>query len=221
MMIDDIQIEVHRKKIKNMHLYVKPGGRVTISVPISMDDEKIERFVSSKAEWIRKHVSRLRERCEENGIHAHGETLCVLGKDHRIRMVRGKKNSIVLCGEEAIFTVCNDNTEQRERFVREWYRNILKEHVSYLLPKWESATGLKASGWQTKYMRTRWGSCNMRTKKIWLNVQLAKKPLHCLECVILHELVHLTEPTHNERFKSLMDGYMPEWRDIRRSMNRS
>lgn len=126
----------------------------------------------------------------------------------------------MLSGDKAVLTVRKESTaEQRESFIREWYRELLKSEVARLLPKWEKITSLKATSWQTKYMTTRWGTCNTKTGKIWVNLQLAKKTPECLEYIILHELVHLVEKKHNERFVLLMDRYMPMWREINVTLN--
>lgn len=131
-----------------------------------------------------------------------------------------KGNSLILDGDKAILTVREGSTvEQRERYINEWYRGILKAEVEQLLPKWSKITGLCPDSWQTKNMTTRWGTCNVKTKKIWLNLQLAKKPIDCLEYVILHELAHLKVKNHNEQFVAIMDQYMPYWREIRKKLN--
>lgn len=142
------------------------------------------------------------------------------GKQYYLQTEYGKKNSIVLSSDKAVLTVRKESTvEQRENFVREWYRELLKTEIARLLPKWEKITGLKAESWQTKYMTTRWGTCNTKTGKLWFNLQLAKKSPECLEYIILHELVHLVEKKHNERFVSLMDKYMPMWREVKTTLN--
>ena len=205
-----------------MHLYVKPpNGNVVVSAPLTMSDEAIERFVRTKASWIKKQVAKFDNQPRQSEReYVSGETLFVWGKRHYLQTEYGNKNSLVLSGDRAVLTVRKESTaEQRENFVREWYRELLKAEIARLLPKWEKATGLKATGWQTKYMTTRWGTCNTKTGKIWLNLQLAKKTPECLEYVILHELVHLVEKTHNERFVSLMDKYMPMWREIKVTLN--
>lgn len=220
--ISGIPIEVCKKDIKNMHLYVKPpNGNVVVSAPLTMSDEAIERFVRTKASWIKKQVAKFDNQPRQSEReYVSGETLFVWGKRHYIQTEYGNKNSLVLSGDRAVLTVRKESTaEQRENFVREWYRELLKAEIAQLLPKWEKATGLKATGWQTKYMTTRWGTCNIKTGKIWLNLQLAKKTPECLEYVILHELVHLVEKTHNERFVSLMDKYMPMWREVKTTLN--
>ena len=220
--ISGIPIEVHKKDIKNMHLYVKPpNGNVTVSAPLAMSDEAIERFVWTKANWIKKQVAKFDNQARQSERqYVSGETLYVWGKQHYLQTEYGNKNSLILRGDKAILTVRKESTaKQRENYVREWYREQLKTEITRLLPKWEKVTGLKATGWQTKYMTTRWGTCNTKTGKIWLNLQLAKKTPVCLEYIILHELVHLIEKNHNERFISLMDKYMPMWREVKTTLN--
>ena len=222
LIVSGIPIKVCKKKIKNMHLYVKPpDGHVTVSVPLSMSDEAIERFVRTKAAWIKKQVATFESQPRQSEReHVSGETLYLWGKQYYLQTEYDRRNSLAISGNKAVLTVRKESTpEQREAFIREWYRGLLKEEISKLLPKWEDTTGLKASGWQTKYMTTRWGSCNTKTGKIWLNLQLAKKTPECLEYIILHELVHLVEKKHNERFVSLMDKHMPMWREVKTTLN--
>jgi predicted metal-dependent hydrolase len=223
LIVSGIEIEVYRKSIKNMHLYVKPpNGHVTVSVPNSMSDEAIERFVRTKINWIIKQVANFNDQPRQSEReYVSGETLYVWGKQYYLQTNFGNKNSLVLSGDKAFLTVRKDSTiEQRESFVREWYRVLLKAEVERLLPKWESITGQQASKWQVKYMRTRWGTCNAKTGAILLNLQLAKKTPDCLEYIILHELVHLIEKSHNELFVSLMDQYMLMWREVKATLNR-
>jgi predicted metal-dependent hydrolase len=220
--ISGMPIEVCKKNIKNMHLYVKPpNGNVMVSAPLSMSDEAIERFVRTKISWIKKQVSNFDNQLRQSERkYISGETLYVWGKQYYFQTQYGNKNSLVLSGNKALLTVRKESgTEQRENFIREWYRELLKIEVARLLPKREKVTGLKASSWQTKYMTTRWGTCNTQTGKIWINVQLAKKTPECLEYIILHELIHLAERNHNERFVSLMDKYMPMWREVKVTLN--
>lgn len=221
--ISGIPIEVCKKNIKNMHLYVKPpNGNVTVSAPLSMSDEAIERFVRTKIVWVRKQIEKFDNQPRQSEReYVSGETLYVWGKQYYLQTHYGVKNSLMLSGDKAVFTIRKESTaKQRENFVHEWYRELLKAEIARLLPKWEKITGLKAASWQTKYMTTRWGTCNTATQKIWLNLQLAKKTPDCLEYVILHELVHLVEKSHNERFVSLMDKYMPMWREVKTTLNR-
>ncbi|NLO20759.1 MAG: M48 family metallopeptidase [Syntrophomonadaceae bacterium] len=222
-MISGIPVEVCKKDIKNMHLYVKPpNGKVSVSAPLNMSDEAIERFVRSKSSWIKKHVNKFEGQPHKSQReYVSGETLYVWGKQYFLQVQYGTgKNMLVLSGDKAILTVRKGSTaKQRDNFVKEWYRELLKREVARLLPKWEELTRLNCDSWQTKYMKTRWGTCNTVTRKIWLNLQLAQKNPECLEYVILHELLHLIEKNHNARFLSLMDTYMPYWRQIKRQLN--
>jgi predicted metal-dependent hydrolase len=220
--ISGIPIEVFQKNIKTRHLYVKPPhGSVTVSAPLSMSNTAIERFVRTKISWFKKQISNFDDQPRQSEReYVSGETLFVWGKQFYLQTDFGNKNSLVLSGNKAILTVRKESSaEQRAAFVREWYRQLLKAEISRLLPKWEKTTGLKATGWQTKYMSTRWGTCNTKTGKIWLNLQLAKKTPECLEYIILHELAHLVEKTHNEQFVSLMDKHMPMWREVKATLN--
>jgi len=205
-----------------MHLSVKPpNGKVTVSAPLSMSDDAIERFVRTKIGWIKKQVAKFNSQPRQSEREfVSGETLYVWGKQYYLQTEYGNRNSLSLSGNKAILTVRKKSTPiQRENFIREWYRKLLKIEIMRLLPKWENITGLKTNNWQTKYMTTRWGTCNAKIGKIWLNLQLAKKSLECLEYIILHELIHLTEKKHNKRFLSLMDEYMPLWREIKVTLN--
>lgn len=220
--ISGIPIEVCKKNIKNMHLYVKPpNGNVMVSAPLSMSDEAIERFVRTKVSWIKRQVEKFDNQPRQSQReYISGETLYVWGKQYYLRTEYGNRNTLVLSGDKAILTVRKESTAlQREKFIREWYRDLLKAEINVILPKCEKTTGLKATSWQTKYMTSRWGTCNTQSGKIWLNLQLAKKTPECLEYVIIHELAHLIEKNHNERFVSLMDKFMPMWREIKMTLN--
>lgn len=133
-----------------------------------MSDVAIERFVRTKTNWIKKQVAKFDNQPRQSEReYVSGETLYVWGKQYYLQTEYGNKNSLMLSGDNAVLTVRKESTaEQRENFVREWYRELLKAEIAWLLPKWEKATGLKASGWQTKYMTTRWGTCNTKTGKI-------------------------------------------------------
>jgi predicted metal-dependent hydrolase len=216
--IAGIPVEVRRKRIKHLHLYVKPpDGHVLLTAPMRMSDAEIERFVQTKAGWLQKHVAKIAGRPRPvKADYADGGTLLVWGRPYAIEIRHGGKNAVALTGDTAVLTARKDSTAaQRETFLREWYREQLKTETALRLPRWEAATGLHAAGWQTKDMRTRWGTCNIKTRKIWLNVQLAKKPPECLDYIILHELAHLVERGHNRRFYALLDTFMPEWREVK------
>ena len=221
--ISGITIDIQKKNIKNMHLAVlPPDGKVRVSAPMHLSDESIAMFVRTKLGWIKKQQEKfaLQPRQSEREFIS-GETLYVFGKQYFLRVMYSYKgNSLVLNGNEAILTVRKESTARlREAFVNEWYRDLLKEKISIYLPKWEQITGLYCDSWQTKYMTTRWGTCNTNTRKIWFNLQLAKKPIECLEYVILHELAHLKVKNHGKDFIAILDMYMPYWRETKKLLN--
>lgn len=221
--ISGIKIEIQKKNIKNLHLVVvPPDGKVRVSAPMHLSDESITMFVRTKLGWIKKQQEKFKKQPRQSEReYVSGETLYVFGRQYFLRVDYSYKgNSLVLEGNEAILTVRKESTsKQREAFVNEWYRNLLKEKIKIYLPKWEKTTGLYCDSWQTKYMTTRWGTCNTTTRKIWLNLQLAKKPIECLEYVILHELAHLKIRNHSKDFVEILDQYMPFWRETKKLLN--
>lgn len=220
--IAGIKIEVFKKNIKNMHLYVKPpDGHVSVSAPESMSDATIERFVRTRITWIKRQVQKFEEQPRQSKReYVSGETVYVWGKQYYLQVNYGLKNAVELSGDKIIMTVRKESTaDQRGSVINEWYRKALKEEIAKVLPKWEEKTGITAQQWKVKYMTTRWGSCNVNTGTIWLNLQLAKKTTECLEYIILHELVHLVEKNHTERFITLMDFHMPMWREVKSKLN--
>lgn len=223
--ISNIPVEVIRKNIKNMHLSVlPPDGRVRVSAPTQLTDEAITMFVRTKLGWIKKQQEKFQQQPRQSERqYVSGETLYVWGKQYFLQVEYSYKgNAFTLSGDTAILTVRKESSpKQRESFVNEWYRNRLKQEVAKYLPKWEKTTGLYCSSWQSKYMTTKWGTCNPTSKKIWLNLQLAKKPIECLEYVILHELAHLKVHNHGPEFTAILDQYMPYWREHKRRLNDS
>lgn len=223
--ISGIPIDIQKKNIKNMHLQVKPpDGHVVISAPTSMDDKAIEVYARTNLSWIKKQIEKFQQQPRSaKRQYVSGETMYIWGKQYYLTFIPdSQKNNFEIQGDKVLLSMRKDSTvKQRENYVREQYRLLLKSEIERLLPKWESITGLKCVSWQTKYMVTRWGTCNTDKKKLWFNLQLAQKPIECLEYVILHELIHLRERTHNSSFIAYMDLYMKDWRAIRKQLNDS
>ena len=216
--IEGIPVEVRKKRIKNLHLYVKPpDGRALVTAPLSMSDAAIERFVRTKAAWLTKHVAKYEGRPPLAAMeYKTGETLVLWGRKYRLLVRHGGRGTVALAGDAVVLTARSASTAvQREKLIREWYREQLKTEIARRLPAWETATGLHASSWQTKAMTTRWGTCNPKIAKLWFNVHLAEKQPECLDYIIVHELTHLVERKHNVRFYALLDQYMPGWRDVK------
>lgn len=223
MQVGGIDISVSRKNIKNLHLYVKPpAGRVEVSAPRAIADSAIAIFVRMHLGWIRrKRTELLAQPRQTKREFISGETLYLFGRQYFLQVDYSEHgNSLALSCNTANLKVRRSSTaEQRERYVSEWYRTRLTAEIERLMPKWEATTGLKCVDWKIKNMTTRWGSCNVAKGRIWLNLQLVKKPLRALEYVILHELCHLKEKSHGQGFKAMMDSFMPNWREVRKELN--
>ena len=223
LIVSGIPVEICKKDVKNMLLYVKPpDGRVTVSAPLSVNREAIEYFVRTKIKWIKKQIDKFENQVRlTERKYISGESMFIWGKKYVLNVVYGVKKSIVISGRKLVLTIRKESTSaQREKFVREWYREFLKDEIGQRLPKWEKKTGLKAESWQVKYMTSRWGSCKPKKKNICLSLLLATKPSECLDYVILHELIHFLERGHNERFYGLLNKYMPDWKEIRTELNK-
>ncbi|MBK1811552.1 M48 family metallopeptidase [Clostridium sp. YIM B02505] len=221
--ISGISIEVQKKDIKNLHLYVKPpNGNVIVSAPLEMSNAAIEVFIRTKLGWIRNQITKYENQARfSERQYVSGETIYIWGKQYYLIFKPStKNNSFEIQGNKVILSMKAESTvKQREGYVREQFRSILKKEIETFLPKWEQITNLNCECWQTKYMTTRWGTCNNIKKKLWFNLQLVQKPIECLEYVILHELAHLKEKTHGEGFIAIMDNYMPHWREVRKLLN--
>lgn len=221
--ISGISIDIQKKNIKNMHLQVKPPeGHVVISAPLLMDDKAIEVYARTNLGWIKKQIEKFQKQSRSTKRqYVSGETIYIWGKQYFLVFIPdSRKNSFEIHGNDVHLSMRENSTvKQRENYVREQYRTLLKAEIEKLLPKWEKITGIYCDSWQTKYMVTRWGTCNTDKRRLWFNVQLAQKPIECLEYVILHELLHLKERTHNTIFVEYMDLYMKNWRMIRKELN--
>ena len=221
--ISGIPIDIHKKNIKNMHLQIKPpNGQVVISAPLSMDDKAIEVYARTNLGWIKKQIEKFQQQPRSaKRQYVSGETMYIWGKQYYLSFVPdSRKNSFKIQGNSIVLSMRKNSTvKQREKYIREQYRRLLKGEIEKILPKWEQITGLHCESWQIKYMITRWGTCNTEKKKLWFNLQLAQKPVKCLEYVILHELIHLKERTHNSIFIAYMDMYMKNWREVRKELN--
>ncbi|HDN83814.1 MAG TPA: M48 family peptidase [Candidatus Altiarchaeales archaeon] len=223
MRIRDIEVLVYKKDIKNFHLNVlPPNGKVRVSVPRSVSDETIRTFVIKKYHWIKKHVESFQEQERQTKReYVSGESHYFKGKRYILRINYGNRPKIEIINKKYIyFHVPKHYTvQQRQNYYEKWLRNELKKELEILVPKWEKIIGTKVNQIRIKKMKTKWGSCNPDAKRIWINLELIKKPREYLEYVIVHELVHLLEKNHNRRFKEIMDKYLPKWKIYRKQLN--
>lgn len=222
--LGEITAEVVQKDIKNIHLSVyPPNGRVKIAAPFRMDLETIRIFAISKLGWIKRQQTKLRnQEREAPREYVSRESHYYLGKRYLLKVVeRDSKPLVTIKHDKLILQVKPAiNTEQRQVLVLEWYREQLKALVPNYIAKWEKIMGVEVTEFGIKKMRTKWGTCNPEAKRIWINLELAKKPLECLEYIVVHEMVHLLERSHNARFIAYMTQFLPQWRSLKEELNR-
>ena len=224
--IGGIPVEIVRKDIKNLHVGVyPPGGRVRVAAPLRLDDEAVRVAVSSRLAWIRRQQGKFtRQDRQSQREMVTGESHYFLGRRYRLNVIeRPGAPSIRLVNNTTMELGVRPGTGRagREAVLLEWYRKRLRAMVGPLLAKWEPGLGVTVTQAGIRKMKTRWGTCNADARRIWLNLELAKKPVLCLEYIVVHELVHFRERRHNDRFRKWMDKLMPQWRLHREELNRA
>jgi predicted metal-dependent hydrolase len=224
MKIGELELQLNRKSIKNLHINVlPPDGKVRVSAPERMTKNAIRAAIVSKLPWIKKQQKDFAEQPRQSERQmVSGESHFLWGKRYRL-VVKEQvgKSEIEPKGNHRMYLSVPPGTikEKRTQVITEFYRAEIKDQVRSLMPAWEKKIGVKSRDWGIKKMKTKWGSCNIAEKRIWLNLELAKKPIECMEYILVHELVHLLERHHNERFKNYMDKFMPNWRERRDLLN--
>jgi len=222
--ISGINIDVIKKDIKNIHLAVyPPTGRVRLSSPTSMKNESLRLFIISKLGWIKKHIRNMNSQIREpEREYIQGESHWVQGQRYLLNIIEEEAPPKVIIRNKKymdLYVRPGSDKAKREEVMKEWYRNRLKEQIPALIEKWEAKLDVSVLKWGVKQMKTKWGSCNVEDRRIWLNLELGKKPKHCLDYVVLHEMIHLKERHHTDRFKALLDHYMPSWKKRREELN--
>jgi predicted metal-dependent hydrolase len=222
--LGELTIDVLRKNIKNVHLSVHPPkGRVTISAPQRMNIETIRVYAITRLSWIRKHqVKMLLQEREAPRDFITNESHYFLGKRYLLKVFEEDKPGKIVLNHNSLDLHVRPGTveSKRKEILNEWYRQRLREIAEPLIPKWEKKMNVSVNDLGIKLMKTRWGSCSIESRRIWLNLELAKKPVECIEYIVVHEMVHLLERNHTDRFKLLMDKFMPRWRSFKDQLNR-
>ena len=223
--VGSMDVLIVRKPIKNLHLSVLPPlGKVRVSAPLGMNDDAIRMLLATRIAWINRQRGRfaVQER-QSRREYVTGESHYFLGQRYRLEVIyEDKPSRVSVKGKKTIFLYVRPGSSRirREQVLMDWYRSELKTVVAGLLPKWQEKIGVRAPSWALKRMKTRWGTCSQKVGKIWLNVELAKKPIVCTEYIIVHELLHLIEKKHNQKFVDLMTKYLPQWRTVKEELNR-
>ena len=222
--VGGLTIEVVRKDIKNLHLGVyPPHGRVRIAAPLVVDDEAVRLAVIDKLGWIRRQRTKFAAQPRQSQREmVNGESHYFLGKRYRLRVHEHDAPARVAVRGVAsldLFVRPGTSPDQREAVLLRWHRDQLKALIPALLEKWEPIFGVSVAAWGIKKMKTKWGSCNATARRVWFNLELAKKPAQCLEYIVVHELVHPLERHHNENFAALVETHVPMWKQYRAMLN--
>ncbi len=224
--VNGLRVQIVRKDIKNLHLGVyPPNGRVRVAAPLRVGDDAVRLAVIGKLGWVRRQQAEFKaqQRQSEREM-VSGESHYFLGRRYRLRVIEHHGAAKVnLRGNSSIdlYIRKGSRADEREQVLLRWYRAQLKALIPPLLHKWQPVLGVHVAGWGVKKMKTKWGSCNSNDRRIWLNLELAKKPVQCLEYILFHEMVHLLERRHNDRFHALINQFMPKWRLYREELNRT
>ena len=215
--IDGIPIAVEKKRIKNIYLRIRPDGTVHLSAPRGMSEAAIRAFARSRAGWIQQHRQRLQPPPPPLQ-YVSGETLLLWGEPYPLRVVPGDGRGAATLREGTLFLYAGPESTRQERqaAVKSWYREQLLSAIPSVRQACEAIVGQRAAEVRVRDMRTRWGTCSVARRRIWLSLQLVQKPPACLRCVMTHELIHLLEPSHSPRFWTLMDRFCPDWREVHR-----
>jgi len=224
MKLGNITVDVVQKDIKNIHLSVyPPTGRVRISAPNRMDLDTIRVFTISKLSWIKKQQAKLKNQEREAPREfLNKESHYFNGKRYLLEVIEQEAPPKVVLKHSVIqlFVRPRADTAKKRSILDEWYRLKLKETVPSIIEKWEKKMNVQVNNYGIKKMKTKWGTCNRKAKRIWLNLELAKKPAECLEYIVVHEMAHLLERNHTDRFITVINKFMPKWRFYKDELNR-
>ncbi len=222
--VNKIPVEVEWKDIKNIHLTVyPPDARVHISAPMSMPLDSIRLYIITKLEWINKRIEMIRNQARQTvREYVSGENHYYKGIRYRLNVIyQQAPPAVVINGTQfiALYVREGSTLEKRAEVMREWYRAELKETLKPLVEKWEEILQVNVKHWEVKQMKTLWGSCNHKTQRIIFNLELIKKPTHCIEYIVAHEMTHLVERLHNSKFTAILDAHIPTWRLLKDELN--
>jgi predicted metal-dependent hydrolase len=222
--INGMRVDIVRKDIKNLHLGVyPPHGRVRVAVPLAVNDEAVRLAVIGKLGWIKRQQAGFESQPRQSEREmVSGEAHYYLGRRYRLRVIEHDGPGQVVLRTKTLLEIharSDSAVEYREQVLQRWYRGQLKHMIPELIEKWESKLGIQIATWGVKRMKTRWGTCNIEARRIWINLELAKKPIQCLEYIVVHEMVHLLERHHNDTFIAIMNKCLPQWRMYRDELN--
>lgn len=222
--VSNISAEVEWKEIKNIHLTIyPPDACIHVSAPMTMSEDSIRLFLITKTQWINQKVSQILSHTRQTTReYVSGENHYYKGHRYRLKVVfHNAPPKVEIKGFDYIILYVRESMseERRAEILKEWYRKEFKAILPPLIEKWEEILGVKVNKWDVKQMKTLWGSCNHQKHNILFNLELIKKPLHCIEYVVAHELLHIRVRLHNEEFTKLLTHYFPNWRQVKDELN--
>lgn len=221
--VGGIDVEVLRKDIRNLHLGVyPPDGRVRVAAPLRTKDESVRLAIVDKLGWIKRQRAQFAAQPRQSAREmVNGESHWVMGRRLRLRVHERDAPPVVALRGIAgldLYVRPGSGAARREAVLLNWYREQLRERIPPLLSRWQDRLNVKVAGWGIKKMKTKWGSCTP-ARRIWVNLELAKKPERCLEYIVVHELAHMRHRHHDDEFTALLDRHLPDWRRTRRELN--
>ena len=221
--IKDIKVEIIKRKTqKNIYIKISDKGEVRVSSPLFVSDLYIKELILKKYDELKIYLeekSVKKNKIIEN-TYITGNKQYIFGKEYFLIVRYNKYQSVVTLGDKIIINVSDvDDNEKKEKLINKFYKELLQEKIKEISIKYEDIMGLKASQYRIKNMKTRWGTCNINKKRIWINLQLVQKDIDCLEYIIVHELTHLVEKNHNKRFYNIVEKYCPNYKQIQRKLN--
>lgn len=222
--VGGINVEIVRKKIKNLHLGVyPPHGRVRVAAPCAVNDDAIRLAVITRMGWIKRQQSKFAAQARQSvRDYVSGETHFHFGTAYRLKVIsRQGPSGIKIAGDRIeLYAPSTSDRDFRERVFQRWQRRELRDRAVPLVEQWAAVYDVSIPDLGIKRMRTKWGTCNAPANRIWLNLELVKKPLACIDYLVCHEIAHFIDRSHGDRFIALMDLHMPRWRSIRSELNR-
>ncbi|MBI5886054.1 MAG: M48 family metallopeptidase [Deltaproteobacteria bacterium] len=223
--LDDVSIDVVRKRVKYLRLCVCAStGRVRLSAPHRVEMEAVRDFAASKLDWIKKHLARFSSQVRAKpSEYVSLEEHYFNGRSYLLNVVEHRAAPKVTLRDDAyidLYVRAGSTPEQRKAVMAQWYRRQLEARLPTVIEKWQEIIGVEVKEWRIRQMKTRWGTCAIRAQRIWINLEFAKKPEHCLEYIVVHEMVHLLERKHNDRYRAYMDRFLPQWRTYKEELNR-
>jgi hypothetical protein len=222
--VGGLHVDVVRKPIKNLHLGVyPPNGRVRVAAPVGISDEAVRLAVVTRMGWIKRQQAKFDAQPRQTErSYVSGESHFFFGQRFRLNTIDGAPaGRVYIRNSRTLDLHVRSGSDQatRERVFQDWYRRELRTRAAPLMATWAETFGIDLPHWGIKRMKTKWGTCNIAAKRVWLNLELVKKPPQCLEYVIVHELIHFFERNHSDRFVALLDQKLPNWRLIRDELN--